>query len=268
MQCKRKFTLTLETESQQITPKQSVMSKQLLIYERVSPVSKEQHGNYSVQSGSDYSFAKELNAIPLMAVEFPMAVHDYAIVFTGNIENNTLMPAVIVGLEPKNLYVTATGEWNAKYVPAFIRQYPFVFASTNAGQTLTLCIDEEFSGCNQDGQGERLFGDDGEPTAYLQSRLEFLKEYQTQIKRTQLFCQHLNELGLLEPLRANLTLPSGETAALQGFLGISREKVKALTGEQLAQLAASDELELIYLHLQAMRNFGEMRDRLPQPVAA
>jgi hypothetical protein len=30
----------------------------------------------------------------------------------------------------------------------------------------------------------------------------------------------------------------------------------------LAQLAATDELELIYLHLQSMRNFAAVKDRL------
>jgi hypothetical protein len=44
--------------------------------------------------------------------------------------------------------------------------------------------------------------------------------------------------------------------------------LKKLSGETLAQLASNDELELIYLHLQSMRNFNLMRDRLAASVAA
>jgi hypothetical protein len=44
---------------------------------------------------------------------------------------------------------------------------------------------------------------------------------------------------------------------------VDRGKLRALPGDQLAQLAASDELELLYLHLQSMRNFETLRGRMP-----
>jgi SapC len=49
---------------------------------------------------------------------------------------------------------------------------------------------------------------------------------------------------------------------LGGFQAVNREKLKALPGDTLAELAATDELELIYLHLQSMRNFDALRDRM------
>jgi hypothetical protein len=66
---------------------------------------------------------------------------------------------------------------------------------------------------------------------------------------------------LLEPMRAQFTLGS-EKMSLGGFQAVDRQKLKALSGETLAQLAASDELELVYLHLQSMRNFALVKDRL------
>jgi hypothetical protein len=63
------------------------------------------------------------------------------------------------------------GGWQAKYIPAFVRRYPFVFSSRGVGKTFTLCIDEAFPGFNQSGRGERLFGDDGKPTPYVQNVL-------------------------------------------------------------------------------------------------
>ena len=55
---------------------------------------------------------------------------------------------------------------------------------------------------------------------------------------------------------------SGENYSLGGFMAINREKLKELPGDKLAELAKTDELELIYLHLQSMRNFGVLKDRL------
>ena len=81
------------------------------------------------------------------------------------------------------------------------------------------------------------------------------------------------ELKLLEPMRAQFTLGS-EKMSLGGFQAVDRARLKALSGEQLSQLAATDELELVYLHLQSMRNFGLVKDKLivtkpaqPEPAA-
>jgi hypothetical protein len=44
-------------------------------------------------------------------------------------------------------------------------------------------------------------------------------------------------------------------------MAVDREKLKALPGDKLAELARTGELELIYVHLQSMRNFGAMLAR-------
>jgi hypothetical protein len=69
------------------------------------------------------------------------------------------------------------------------------------------------------------------------------------------------ELKLLEPMRAQFTIGS-DKMALGGFMAVDRARLKALPGDVMAQLAATDELELIYLHLQSMRNFAAVKDRL------
>jgi len=237
------------------------MSTQLLIYERAEPINKKKHSEWSVKTGSNYDFAKNINSVPLTAVEFPSAASEYSIIFAGNEE--AVMPAVILGVrDQENLYLSDDGKWNSKYIPAFLRRYPFVFSGSKDAKQFTLCIDEEFTGCNQEGKGERLFDADGEQTQYLKSVLNFSSEYQGQFNRTQMFCKKLKELDLLEPMQAQITLPSGEKMNLGGFQAVNREKLKALTNEQLGELAKTDELELIYLHLQSMRNFNAMINKV------
>jgi hypothetical protein len=242
------------------------MATQLLIYESAVPVSSARHGNWSIEAGGDFAFSKAVNSVPLMAVEFPHACPEYPIVFAGSGKN--MVPAVIIGLRgDENLFLTGEGGWDAKYVPAFIRRYPFVFSTSEDGNTFTLCIDESFPGFNQDGRGERLFAEDGKPTAYVERVLDFLKEYQLQFRRTQLFCEKLAKLELLEPMQAQVTTGAGEKSSLTGFMAVSREKLKGLSGEALAELAKTDELELLYLHLQSMRNFNALKDRMSSAAA-
>ncbi|WP_211830293.1 SapC family protein [Kistimonas asteriae] len=237
------------------------MAKQLLIYSQVQPVSSQRHRDWAIKQVTDFEFARDVNSVPLMAVEFPNAASEMAVVFTGN--DDQIMPVVILGVrEQENLYLNDEGQMTSRYVPAFLRRYPFVFSSSDDGANFTLCIDETYTGCNQEGVGERLFDAEGEKTQYLDNVLAFLKEYQVHFNRTRNFCSKLKELDLLEPMGAQFTQPDGEKLTLTGFMAVNREKLKSLTGEQLADLAKTDALELIYIHLQSMRNFTSMLEKV------
>jgi len=96
----------------------------------------------------------------------------------------------------------------------------------------------------------------------VENVLKFLQDYQSQFQRTRAFCAKLQQLDLLEPMQATMSLETGENLSLTGFMAISRQKLKALSADALSDLAKTDELELIYLHLQSMRNFSNARDRL------
>jgi len=237
------------------------MSTQLLIYERAVAVNNQKHKDCSVKTGSNYDFAKNINSVPLTAIEFTNATPEYSIVFAGS--EDAVMPAVILGFrDNENLYLADDGKWNSQYIPAFIRRYPFIFSSSDDGKQLSLCIDEEFTGLNKNGVGERLFDSEGEKTQYLQRVLNFSSEYQGQFQRTQTFSKKLKELNLLEPMHAQITLATGKKMDLGGFQVVSRERLNKLTNKQIGSLVKSGELELIYLHLQSLRNFNTMVDRV------
>jgi SapC len=242
------------------------MTTQLLIYETAVPVSSGRHGKCSVEAGNSYGFTRKVNSIPLMAVEFPQASVEYAIVFAAN--GDDVVPVVILGArQNENLYLSADDQWQAKYVPAFVRRYPFVFSTSEDGETFTLCVDEAFPGLNYLGRGNALFGEDGKPTPYVDNVLKFLQEYRAQFVRTQAFCKKLQELNLLEPMQAQFTLGTGEKMSLGGFMTVDRKRLKALGGDTLAELANTDELELIYLHIQSMQHFADVKDKLVLQVA-
>lgn len=236
------------------------MTTQQLIYETAVPVNSAQHAKHSVEVGSDYSFASRLNSLPLMAVEFPQAATEYAIVFAGNAESVT--PVVILGVrDGENLFLSA-GEWTAEYIPAFVRRYPFVFSSSEDSKTFTLCIDENFKGLNTEGRGQPLFIEDGKNSPYVDGVLKFLQEYRGQHMLTQAFCNKLIELKVLEPMEAQFTIGSDQKMMLNGFMAVSREKLNELPGDVLSELIKTDQLELIYMHLQSMRNFNDVKNKL------
>ena len=236
------------------------MTTQLLFYQNVTPVMLEKHRDLCVEGTNSYEFARSVNSVPLTAVEMPHAAHDYTIVFAGT--DDTVIPVVILGVEGnENVYINDDGGWDARYIPAFVRRYPFVFSKSEDGSTFTLCVDDNWSGCNSEGRGQRLFNEKDEHAPYLDKILNFLQDYQVQFVKTQTYCKKLKELDLLEPMQAQVTFAAGEQRSLVGFMAVSRDKLKALSGEQLSELAKIEALELTYIHLQSMNNFTLMAER-------
>lgn len=240
------------------------MTVQLLFYQDAKPVTSDRHRDVSIKAGHSYSFARNVNSVPVTAVEFAQAAAEYPIVFAGT--EHSIMPAVILGVkQTENLYVDDDGNWSGKYVPAFVRRYPFVFSSDAGGRTFILNIDESFEGINREGRGERLFDSDGQQTRYLKEVLGFLQDYQSRFQRTKQYCDRLKSLGLLQPMQAQFNLNSGERHSLAGFMTVDREKLKAIDVADLQALFGNDELECTYLHLHSLRHFANMLERMPAP---
>jgi len=242
------------------------MTKQLLFYELVTPISLSRHADWSVAPITDFSFAAETNSVPVTIPEFLLASQEYPIVFT--LDGEEAVPVAILGFDKDaGLFVNEKG-WDARYVPAFVRRYPFVFSTSEDGQTYTLCIDEACTAIDRKGdKGDRLF-DGAERTAYLSRMLDFVNAYQAEHQRTRAFGKLLASLGVLEPHEARVTRPGGGQSSLSGFHVVNREKLRELPAEKLAELVKTDAAELIYLHLQSVANFEKLVARLPPAEAA
>jgi len=237
------------------------MTTQMLFYDNIAAVTKEQHGDLALKPLGDYSFTKNVNAVPLLTSEFLSAASEFPIVFVGTKEQ--MLPHAIIGTrQQENLFVNEEGAWQGKYVPAFIRRYPFVFSSANDGQTLTLCIDESYPGFNREGHGERLFDSEGNQTLYLNNVLEFLRGYQLSFQATTQFCSKLQELELLTKMQAKVTSGSGETNQLSGFLGVDRQKLRGLADDAVLELHKSGGLDALHAHLLSMQTFPLIADRI------
>lgn len=236
--------------------------KQLFIYNQAVPVTLSQHRDVSVRVAAGFDFAVSLNAVPLTTAEFLTASQSYPIVFAGNVD--VAAPSVVLGLSgSQNLFVDEAGQWTGDYVPAFLRQYPFVFGADPGKETLTLCIDETYAGCNRAGRGERLFDSDGKRTQFLESRIGLLRRLRLEHERSQAFVGRLREAGLLEPMQATFRGADGKQAKFGGFLAVSREKIKGLDASTLKALAVSGDLDLIYAHLHSLNHINALVKRLP-----
>lgn len=240
----------------------------LMFYERPVALNRERHSKLRIDVKPDhYRFAARTNAVPIMSTEFMEAARDYPIVFVGE-EGGPFNVAALVGLrDGENLMIDDAGQWQKGcYVPAFARRYPFVLAQGEDGDKLTVCIDEVYSGLN-DEKGEALF-DDGKETPYLKRVLDFLQAFHTEAQRTAAFASRLNELGLLVPKVINVERKGQPRQALRGLWIVDVAKLRGIDDARVIELYRSGYLSWIEAHLVSLGSLVRLVARLDEHSAA
>src|SRR5690606_1911394 len=115
-------------------------------------------------------------------------------------------PAALLGLSAQeNLQLDGT-RWNARYLPAFIRRYPFLTTKVQGSESPGVFVDAAWSGFG-DEHGEPLFDDKGARTPALERALDFLRQFDEEERKTRIFCERLVAQDLLEDMQADATLP-------------------------------------------------------------
>lgn len=240
------------------------MSNLPLFYQKVAPLSREKHRDWRIEPTTNYAFAAKTNSVYIAGAEFMRAAKEYPIVFSRRADG-AVFPVVLLGFKnEQNLFVDNKGTWQAGYIPAYVRRYPFILAETSQDgeANFTVCLDEAYEGFTRSrDKGQTLFDEAGEPSGLLEHSMEFLKEYQGHINLTNAFCKQLQALDLLETVRADIALADGEKQALGGFLCVNRSKLKQLQTDKLAHLVQRDQLELVYSHLLSLSNLDNLLKR-------
>lgn len=240
------------------------MSNTLQFYQNVVPVDRNQHKNWSLRSIPDAGFSRNTHAVLLLGTEFVEAAREYPIVFVRNGEQ--VMPLAMLGLrEGENLFVDELGKWHARYIPAYVRRYPFVFSEVAGTQQLLLSLDSDYPGLDKEGKdGKRLFDQEGQETEFLKNMLTFSQGFQDDYLRTQQLCIELDKLGLFKDMNLEATLPNGNRFNMGGFLVINEQKLQELEQADLVHLFKTGILGAIYAHLMSLGNSVQLVNRLAE----
>ncbi|MBW7877453.1 MAG: SapC family protein, partial [Candidatus Cloacimonetes bacterium] len=165
------------------------------MFEKVVPITKDGHKKTKIKALSSFEFAKNINLAAIMVHEFSRAAAIYPIVFLEDKDKDQFRPTVLLGLEQgENLFVK-DGKWNASYIPAIIRRYPFALAKTGEEDRFTICLDEASDLVN-DKEGQELFDKAGEPAEVMERVKKYLSELQQMEKFTEAFCQYMISLNM------------------------------------------------------------------------
>ena len=211
---------------------------------------------------TDWSVAKDLNAMFVAAAEFGDVCREFPIVFVkagkGPDGKDEIAPIAVFGLrQNENLYVGGE-RWRAQYMPAILRAYPFCIARID-DQRFAICIDTAWGGTSVL-DGEPLFTETGARAKLMEQVTQHLEALETEIQRTRLVCQRLLELDVLREMRFDATLADGRQHSVDGFLTVDDKKMTELPDHVVVELHRSGLLGLVHLHWVSMGNMRRLVD--------
>lgn len=235
------------------------MSPPSALYRAPQPLDPGRHGGLRLQPVSDWSIASRMHAAFVAAAEWPDAALEFPILFVHSGELDAagapvITPVVLLGLaQGENLIVEGT-RWCARYVPAFIRRYPFVPGRDG------MLIDSAWSGWSST-EGEALFDAQGRAAPALQRAQAQLDRFDAQARQTRAVCSRLAALDLFKPMQADATLPDGRTLSIEGFRVIDEARLQALPDADVLALHRDGLLQAIHLHLASLRTMPALIER-------
>lgn len=224
----------------------------VLFYNKPEPLARELHGKLGVRrTDTPFTFAKTGHAIPLVVGEFPLAAVTGPIIFVGEEK----LPIHVMGLRAgENMFVDDKGMFEpGVYVPAYVRRYPFVFATDDTNNQMVLCIDRSAPFIEENGEVP-FFDEKGEPSEYTKNCIDFCNNFEQERQRTLSFVQLLKDLDLFETKTANFTPNNpdgtpGEPQKIADYFGVSEDKLNALPAEKFIELRDNGALSQIYAHM-------------------
>lgn len=232
------------------------------MYQNIEIITTVMHSKCGVKAIDSFSYAKELLHAPITIAEFYESCKDYPILFTKD-THGTWSAITMLGYRDKeNIFIDKQGLWEKnRYIPAFIRRYPFIFATQPNTDELSLAFDVTCKEEKSIDMERRFFDDETKITPFLQGVLNFLTQFQNDAKATAEFIKQLEDWELLEAKTANIVTSTGETVTLDGFYIVNEEKLGHLSKKKKEELCSKKAIPLITAHLISLSNIQRLGNR-------
>jgi hypothetical protein len=219
----------------------------------------------------DYRHAAQDALVPVMAAELVNLVPVYPLCFSMNPTDHTYQFVAVLSLQAGlNLFLDSHLQWQAPYVPAYYRSYPFNLLPDSKGQ-LILCFDgasDLVQTPAQPGQ-VRLLNKEGDISDELKQVAAFLTQCQQNRQVTQAMVNQLAEHKLIQPWDMKSRGLDDDPKPVKGLCHIHEPALKDLAPKCLSALAKSGALALAYAQLLSearLQDFAKRFEARAKPV--
>ncbi|BAF71298.1 SapC family protein [Sulfurovum sp. NBC37-1] len=224
------------------------------MYKNIEILNKKEHKSFSYTPATDLIYAKDLNLIPITFSEVKSLCCEFPIVII--MQGNTPQLMILTGVE-SNGAINENGKWKGKYIPSFLRRYPFTLIQDEANETLHIGFDSESGLFNSD-EGNALFDSEGAPTDILENMKNFLAAYHEENQITENILKHLKEKGLVDAAEFTIKRENEEKQKVDGFFIINKQKFFKQEDAFLLEAVKNGWMEIIELHTLSLENIGKL----------
>jgi hypothetical protein len=220
--------------------------------ENIKILNKKEHQSLKYTPVTDFSFAKSLTIIPITYSEVKHLCCLYPVVITEIDGNDTL--AIITGLKDHNIAIDENGKFRGKYIPAYLRKYPFILVNDTENEKLLLGLKDD-ADCFDNDEGEALYDAQGNVMPLVENIMSLLKNFESEIQITKNILTKFKEQHLLEPSQIKVNLDDTEHT-IGGFSVIDKELFLTLEDQFLADAVKNGWTEFIELHRLSLNNLS------------
>lgn len=215
---------------------------------RLIVLDKHIHGDMKIDTSKALVDVAETNMVPVVVTEFLRAAAEYPILVTKNDVTGEFVCIALLGFESgENLY-WEKGAWEARYIPLNIARQPFFIGTDESRedeQHFTICFDADNRSVQSE-EGDALFGQDGEHSAYFEGIRGKLSELIQGEADTRKFLQKIQDLELLKPVRLEVSITSGDPLTIDGLYTIDEQHFRQISNDALIDLHQLDYVGVIY----------------------
>jgi hypothetical protein len=193
--------------------------------------------------------------------EFRHVQAHYPILFRLDAERSHFTCLALFGFENGENLFLKDQRWDARYIPLSMDVVPFMIGVPQAeGGERKVVLDMDNPRIAE-GEGQRLFDDNGLATPYLEGISRKLDTLDKGYQASSGFTEALQKYELLEPLTLDITLADQSENRLLGFHIIHEEKLAELDAAALKELQSQGYLQAVYMALASLSNLAELVDR-------
>jgi hypothetical protein len=221
------------------------------------------HKDLRIATHFGAEFGDDVGTVPAFPTEFADLQREYPIFFRRGKDNGELHAVALLGFDRnENLFLQGRN-WNASYVPGAIAKGPFLigFQDKQVDGELqrdsVIHVDMAHARVAS-GEGEPVFLPRGGHSPYLQHIITILRGINDGVEAGKAMFAALDALGLIQPVGLEVRFDAAQGANLSGLWGIDRERLAALSAEQLFDLHRAGFLEGVYLVLASLQNMRRL----------
>jgi len=196
------------------------------------------HRTVRVNASAGAPLGDNRGFVPVILGEFTVIAAHYPILFSKDSENGAFYPGAMLGFDlEENLFLEAHA--NGAYRPLNLQRGPFL----TAGEDLVIDLAHPRVGAPD---GQALFGEDGQPSAYLDSITALMRQLHAGYQQTSQFIDTLLGLKLLEAIDLDVGFDDGTKRQIEGLYTINTDTLRALPYAIVLDLFRRGYLQLIY----------------------